>query len=108
LSADRASIRADRNDLAYVTAEITDAAGNPLPDAEVALRFSADGAGEIAALGSGSPNRPESFRGPVRTTWRGRSLAILRPEGAPGIITLRAEADGLTPAAIKISTRKSP
>lgn len=104
LSADRASIRADRNDLSYVTAEITDAAGNPLPDAEVALRFTAGGAGEIAALGSGSPNKPESFRGPVRTTWRGRALAILRPNGPAGTITLRAEAAGLQPAEIRIST----
>jgi beta-galactosidase len=105
LSADRASIRADRNDLAYIAAEIIDSAGNPLPDAEVALRFTAGGAGEIAALGSGSPNRPEGFRGPTRTTWRGRALAILRPNGPAGNITLRAEADGLEPAEVVVSTR---
>ena len=33
LTVDRATIRADRNDLAYVTVEITDASGNILPDA---------------------------------------------------------------------------
>ena len=33
LTVDRATLRADRNDLAYVTVEITDASGNPLPDA---------------------------------------------------------------------------
>lgn len=104
LTADRARIRADRNDLSYVTAEITDANGNVLPDADIPLRFTVTGAGEIAALGSGSPIRPESFRGPVRTTWHGRALAILRPMGAAGTITLRAEADALTAAEIQVST----
>ena len=33
LTVDRANIHADRNDLAFVTVEITDASGNVLPDA---------------------------------------------------------------------------
>jgi len=92
---DRKNISTSRNDLAYVTVEITDAAGNLLPDANVPVKFSVSGAGELAAVGSGSPNRPESFRGPVRTTWHGRALAILRPSGSSGKIRLHAEADGL-------------
>lgn len=105
LVADRKTIRTDRDDLSYVTVEITDARGNRLPDASVPVRFSVSGAGELAAVGSGSPNRPESFRGPVRTTFQGRALAILRPTGAPGKIKLRAEADGLAGSEITVSSR---
>ena len=45
LTVDRATIRADRNDLAYVTVEITDAAGNVLPDATNLVPFQADRSG---------------------------------------------------------------
>ena len=104
LTADRPSIHASRDDLAYVKVEVTDRQGNVLPDAAVPVRFTVTGAGELAAVGSGSPDRPESFHGPVRTTWHGRALAILRPLGGPGRITLRVEADHLETAQIKVRT----
>ena len=56
LTVDRATIRADRNDLAYVTVEITDASGNVLPDATNLVNFKLTGPGELAAVGSGAPN----------------------------------------------------
>jgi len=95
LTADRATIRADRNDLAYVTVEITDASGNVLPDASNLVHFKLTGPGELAAVGSAAPNVPESFRQPQHTAFQGRCLAILRPQGPAGELTLRAEADGL-------------
>jgi beta-galactosidase len=105
LVADRQTLRANRDDLSYVSVEITDAEGNLLPDAAVPVRFSMSGEGELAAVGSGSPHKPESFRGPLRTTWRGRALAILRPTGGAGSIKLRAEAAGLPSSQIEITTR---
>jgi beta-galactosidase len=105
LVADRQTLRADRDDLSYVSVEITDAEGNLLPDSALPVRFSVSGEGELAAVGSGSPNKPESFRGPLRTTWRGRALAILRPKGGAGDIMLRAEAAGLASSQIEITTR---
>jgi beta-galactosidase len=105
LTADRAKIRADRNDLSYVTVEVLDEAGNRVPNAEVPVRFSVSGAGELAAQGSGNPADATSFRAPVRKTFQGRCLAILRPKGDAGDIILQAEADGLTPASVKVQTR---
>ncbi len=105
LTADRATIRADRNDLSYVTVEVVDAGGQRVPDAEVAVRFSVTGAGQLAAQGNGCSNRPASFRAPVRETFQGRCLAILRPTGHAGAITLRAEADGLEPSSVTVRTR---
>jgi len=105
LIADRPRIRADRNDLCYVTVEVTDAAGNLVPTAALPVRFAVEGAGELAAVGSGNPKLPESFRQPHRTTDQGRCLAILRPRGNPGVIRLRAETEGLKPATLRIRTR---
>jgi len=102
LVVDRPTIRADRNDLAYVTVEITDAAGNVLPDAANLVRFSLSGPGELAAVGSGAPNIPESFRQPRHTAYHGRCLAILRPLGSTGKLILHAEADGLAAAEVTV------
>ena len=104
LVADRRNIRASRADLAYVTVEITDKHGQVVPNAEVPITFSISGAGELAAVGSGSANRPESFHGRSHTTDHGRALAILRPVGPAGAIHLRAESPGLSPAELTVKT----
>ena len=57
LTADRSEIKASRNDLSYVTVEITDEAGNLVPDADLPVQFKVDGAGELAAVENGNPDR---------------------------------------------------
>jgi beta-galactosidase len=105
LTVDRANIHADRNDLAYVTVEITDASGNVLPDATNMVHFKLTGPGELAAVGSGAPNVMESFRQPQHTAWHGRALAILRPLGPTGKTTLHVEADGLSASEVTVRVR---
>ena len=102
LTADRATIRENRNDPAYVTVEITEADGNVLPDASNLVHFKLAGPGELAAVGSAAPNVPDSFRQPQHTAFQGRCLAILRPLGPTGELTLRAEADGLSAGEIAV------
>ena len=105
LTVDRSTISSDRNDLAYVTLEITDASGNILPDASNTVQFELTGPGELAAVGSGVPNIMESFQQSKHSTWHGRCLAIIRPKGNSGKITLKAESEGLEDATIIIETR---
>ena len=85
--------------------EVTRRWGILVPNAAVPVRFTVSGAGELAAVGSGNPRLPESFRAPARTTFQGRCLAILRPKGAAGAIQLRAESEGLKAAAISIRSK---
>jgi beta-galactosidase len=98
LVADRSTIRADRNDLVYVTVEALDRANHLVPDATVPVSFSIAGVGELAAVGSANPKHAASFRQPRHQTFHGKCLAVLRPRGGAGSITLRAEAAGLAPA----------
>jgi beta-galactosidase len=100
--ADRTAIRASRGDLAFVTVEITDADGNPIPDIVRKIDFHVDGAGELAAVGNANPKDVTSFREPTCRTFRGRCLAILRPSGREGAITLRVTAEGLSPASVNV------
>jgi beta-galactosidase len=105
LTADRTTIRADRNDLSYVTVEVVDRDGNVIPTAKIPIHFTVTGVGELAATGSAAPNDMASFRVPLRTTYQGRCLAILRPQGESGKISLKAETDRLKSATIVIRTR---
>jgi beta-galactosidase len=106
LTVDRSRIRADRNDLAYVSVEVVDSRGRRVPYAETAVRFTVEGAGELAGHASAVPNKPASFRGTLRETWQGRCLAIIRPtaHGKPGKITLKAEAAGLESETLTVRT----
>jgi beta-galactosidase len=56
----------------------------------------------MAAIGSSAPNDAAGFRLPPRKTYQGHALALLRPAGEAGKITLKAEADGLKSATIVI------
>jgi beta-galactosidase len=105
LKADRAQIHKSRNDLSYVSVEVHDEAGNVVPDAAVPVTFRLKGAGELAGVGNANPKDMASFRQSRRTTFRGRCLAVVRPTGAAGDITLRVEAEGLAPATISIEAR---
>jgi beta-galactosidase len=98
LRVDRQSLRPDRNDLAYVTLEVLDQSGNVVPDAAVPVSFEISGAGELAATGTANPKDVRSFRQPRPTTFHGKCLAIVRPTGSAGSITLLARSDGFEPA----------
>jgi beta-galactosidase len=100
LKADRVSIRGNRNDLAYVTVEVVDQAGELVPDAVVPVSVSISGAGELAAVGTANPKDVFSFRQTRPRTYHGKCLAIVRPEGAAGSVTVQAQASGLASASI--------
>jgi len=102
---DRNVIRPDRNDLSYVTVEIVDASGILVPDSGALVRFSVQGDGELAAVGNGNPRDMRSFRKPECAVFQGKCLAILRPDGVTGAITLSAESQGLDPASVVVKTR---
>lgn len=104
---DRAVIKANRNDLSYVKIEVTDAQGNLVPNAAIQVKLTVSGQGELAGTGSASPNNMASFTGPEVKTFRGRAMAILRPDkgNKGGRITLKAEAEGLLSDEITVETK---
>ena len=102
LRPDRPRLHRDRNDLAFITVDVLDAAGNLVPDAVVPIRFTLSGPCTLAAVGNANPKEVASFRQPRRNTYHGQCLAVLRPTGAPGLLTLQVESDGLKPASLSI------
>jgi beta-galactosidase len=106
LFADRSKIRADRNDLSYVRAEIIDSNGNIVPDADdIVVNFEVTGNGKVAGVGSGNPRDMSSFQQPKKKAYQGICLAIIRPETTPGKISVRATAEGLKEASLTITAK---
>ncbi len=95
LVADRTHIHANRNDLAYITAEVLDANGQVVPNTALPLHFSVSGNGEIIATGNADPADAESMQQPQHKTFEGKCLVIVRPKGNAGTMKLKAEGDGL-------------
>ena len=95
LTADRANLKADNQDLSYVTVELLDAMGNRNPRAENLITFELDGPGTIVGVGNANPVSLESYQRPQRRAWQGRALVIVKTSREKGPITLKAKAAGL-------------
>jgi beta-galactosidase len=106
LTADRNSIRADRNDLAFVTLEIVDEFGQPVTDAARQVTISVTGNGELVGSGNACPYDMKSFGKPELTTFRGKAMVIVRPYSNPGVITITAAGEGLKETTIDVKTER--
>lgn len=100
LKTDRYSLRNDRNDLAFLTLEVRDRSGELVPDATVPVVFNIKGVGKMAGMGTANPKDVRTFRQVRQHTFHGKSLAIVRPTGSTGRVTLLAQAEGLKPASL--------
>jgi beta-galactosidase len=63
------------------------------------------GAGDHAAAGSAHPKDVFSFRRSSPKTFHGKALAIVRPHGAAGTVTVRAQASGLTSGSLTLRVK---
>lgn len=102
---DRTVIRADGQDLCYVTIELTDAAGTRNPKTEDLVRFAIEGPGTIIGVGNANPVSLESYTLPQRKVWQGRCLVVVKAGKEAGRIVLKAAAEGLPEAAAEIEVK---
>jgi beta-galactosidase len=104
LAPDRARIRADGDDLSFVTVRIEDANGTLVPDAENLVRFAVTGAGRIAAVDNGNAATIEPFQADHRKAFSGMALLIVRAKaGEKGAIQVKAAAEGLASAVVTLA-----
>lgn len=104
LGADRTELRADGQDLSFITVRIVDAAGQTVPRAAHRLRFSLQGPGEIVATDNGDATSFEPFPSTTRPAFSGQALVIVKATGA-GTLTVRAQAEGLAGGELVLRVR---
>uniref|UniRef100_A0AAU1ZSP7 DUF4982 domain-containing protein n=1 Tax=Streptomyces sp. NBC_00093 TaxID=2975649 RepID=A0AAU1ZSP7_9ACTN len=107
LTADRKSLAADGRSLCFVTADVVDARGVVVPDAEHLLAFEVDGGGSLAGLDNGREESAERYQASTRTAFRGKALAIVRAGAEAGRLKVTARAAGLRTGVVVVRTRAS-
>ncbi|MGA1836677.1 glycoside hydrolase family 2 TIM barrel-domain containing protein [Herbiconiux sp. 11R-BC] len=100
--ADRSSIRASDDDLAFVTISLAGTDGILRPDDDRTVTVAVDGPGVLLGLGSARPATEESYLGASHRSFDGRALAVVRPT-ATGTITVTVTAEGCTASATTIT-----
>jgi len=105
LYAEKGGIAADGMDLAYVWAELTDAEGRRVYNADCELNVSVSGAGTLLGLGSGNPCTAENYGTGRRVTFRGRALAVVRAAREPGEAEVCVTTPGLPSEKIVIAVK---
>jgi len=105
VTADRSTIRADGNDLSYLTVDVVDANGIIVPNADNLVKFQVEGSGSIVGVDNGDPVSHESFKALQRKAFHGKCLVVIQSGDKPGIVKLIANSDGLTANAVEITTK---
>ncbi len=106
LEADRTSIHADGQDLAFITVKIMDADGNICPNANNLVEFSIEGEGILKCVGNGDPTCIESYQASERSAFHGLCLLLVSSTQNPGKILVRASSDGIEDSIIEINTEE--
>jgi beta-galactosidase len=105
LKVDRARIKADGQDLSFVTVMIADREGLPVPRSHNRIQFELSGPADIVATDNGDPTNLELFQSQARNAYNGLCLAVIRSQGGtPGVIKLRAKSPGLGAGEIVITS----
>jgi len=99
---DRASLRADGNDLSFVTVTVLDRAGVAVPTADQLIHFGLEGDARIAGVDNGDQISHAPFTADAVRLFNGKALVIIRAGEKPGTATLRADAGGLEPASVRL------
>jgi beta-galactosidase len=106
LEYDGRRIKADGEDLAYVTVSIVDADGNLCPLADSEVTFSVTGPGTFRACANGDPTCIEPFQGPAMHAFNGKLTAIVQSSAdEAGKIYLHAASPGLNDSTLTIRSR---
>ena len=111
LAPDRNAIRADGQDLSFVTVRLVDSRGRLVrAEGNNALRFTLSGGGAIVGVDNGDPTNHEPFKGATpdkagHRAFHGLALVIIKGGRSASTLTLTAVADGLTSASTQIRVR---
>ena len=100
---DRTRLKADGDDLAYVTVRVVDKDGNLVPNANHLVSFKVKGAGRFRAAANGDATNLDLFHLPQHHAFAGQLTAIVQTAQQAGIITLEASAKGVKKASLTLS-----
>ena len=98
-------LRANNQDLCYLSIEFTDGKGNLKPYIEQRVEITVDGAVTLAGFGSALCKTDEVFDKNYHNSYRGRCLAVLRAGNIPGKATITVKSEGFEPVTVEVEVK---
>ncbi len=88
LTPDRTVMSADGQSLIFVTVEVLDNQGTPVPEAAIDCEATVKGAGKLLAFASADLKDTEPYTSPRVKTWKGRALLVVRSTQKKGSVNV--------------------
>ena len=88
LTPDRTVMSADGQSLTFVTIEVVDNQGTPVPEAAIDCEAIVKGAGTLLAFASADMKDTEPYTSPRVKTWKGRALLVVRSTQKKGAVSV--------------------
>ena len=88
LTPDRTVMPADGQSLTFVTVEVVDKDGTPVPEAVIDCEAIVKGAGKLLAFASADLKDTEPYTSPCVKTWKGRALLVVRSTQKKGSVSV--------------------
>ena len=88
LTADKTTMKADGQDLTFITVEVVDNKGRLCPEAAIDCEAAVKGSGQLLAFASADLKDTEPATSPRVTTWKGRALLVVRSGKTKGKTTV--------------------
>ncbi len=107
LTPDRTVMAADGQSLTFITVEVVDMDGTPVPEAAIPCEATVKGAGTLLAFASADLKDTEPYTSPRVTTWKGRALLVIRSTKKRGSINVTIKSSLSTPS-LKLKSKLLP
>ncbi|MFA9392762.1 MAG: glycoside hydrolase family 2 TIM barrel-domain containing protein [Prolixibacteraceae bacterium] len=105
LEADKSTLHANGNDLAYITVSVVDKAGNFCPQATNLLKFKVSGNGTFRAVCNGDATSLEMFHLPTMKLFSGKLVVLVQSSTQQGETKLKVNGKGLNGAEILLQSK---
>ncbi|MFA6676675.1 MAG: glycoside hydrolase family 2 TIM barrel-domain containing protein [Bacteroidales bacterium] len=95
ITPDRNIIKADGQDLSYITISLYDENNIPVQIDDRMITVSVEGEGKFLGIENGDFRRQKSFQGNKLKTYFGKSLVIIQSNRKPGLINVKIHVQGI-------------
>ena len=102
---DKATLKANGNDMAFVRIDVVDKYGNLCIDSNNMIHFRVTGNGQFVASANGDPTDLHPYHFPDMPVFKGQLMAMVRASKQEGLLAVEAFADGLQPCRISLRVK---
>lgn len=102
LTAEDSALFADGRDMTFLTIEMLDEGGHPVPNATDRVQVSVKGNGLLMGLDNGDSTDRENYQTTTRRLFSGKLLAVIGAETEPGKVTVTVSSPGKEDATLTL------